>query len=189
MVGERCKSISLGAVRVKPWERGWGFYLTRTEIWSIFKMGWEYYRTVDPLENEPQVRRGLVDENKQGWLNCIGIYFPIFRKARPSFFRVLQTVWCPSINFSLQIWIFQIHQIFNISYFPQFNLSFKKKYLSQNAQNHPKIYTKPQNIGVCSKWRDLALLETWTRYWHKDHVERRQNSLQVESRLEVIPLK
>ena len=31
-----------------------------------------------------------LDENKQGWLNSIGIYFPIFRKARPSFFRVLQ---------------------------------------------------------------------------------------------------
>ena len=27
-------------------------------------------------------------------------------------------------------------------------------------KNHPKIYTKPQNIGECSKWRDLALLET-----------------------------
>ena len=26
-------------------------------------------------------------------------------------------------------------------------------------KNHPKIYTKPQNIGECSRWRDLALLE------------------------------
>ena len=32
--------------------------------------------------------KSLIDENKQGWLNSIGIYFPIFRKARPSFFRV-----------------------------------------------------------------------------------------------------
>ena len=34
--------------------------------------------------------------------------------------------------------IFQIHQIFNISYFPQFNLSFEKKYLPQNAQKSPQ---------------------------------------------------
>ena len=33
-------------------------------------------------------------------------------------------------------------------------------------KNHPKIYTKPQNIGECSKWRDLALLEMWTRDLH-----------------------
>ena len=32
----------------------------------------------------------VMDENKQGWLNSIGMYFPIFRKARPSFFRVSQ---------------------------------------------------------------------------------------------------
>ena len=49
------------------------------------------------------------------------------------------------------------------------------------SKNQPKIYTKPQNIGLCSKLRDLALLETRTRYWHKGHVERRQNSLQVKS--------
>ena len=46
----------------------------------------------------------------------------------------------------------------------------------------PKIYENPQNIGKCSEWRDLALLKTWTRYWHKGHVERRQKSLQVKSR-------
>ena len=42
-------------------------------------------------------------------------------------------------NSSLQISIFQIHQIFNISYFPQFNLSFEKKIsLSKNAKKSPK---------------------------------------------------
>ena len=42
-------------------------------------------------------------------------------------------------NSSLQIPIFQIHQIFNISYFSQFNLSFEKKIsFSQNAQKSPK---------------------------------------------------
>ena len=35
--------------------------------------------------------------------------------------------WCPSTNSSLQISIFQIHQILKYSYFPQFNLSFEKK--------------------------------------------------------------
>ena len=28
------------------------------------------------------------------------------------------------------------------------------------SKNHPNIYTKPQDIGKCSKWRDLVLLET-----------------------------
>ena len=74
--------------------------------------------------------------------------------------RLVETVWCSSINSSLQISIFRIHQIFNISFFPQFNLSFKKKHLFHKMlKNHPKIYTKPQNIGECSRWRDLALLE------------------------------
>ena len=52
------------------------------------------------------------------------------------------TVWCQSTNSSLQISIFQIHQIFNISYFPQFNLSFEKISLSQNAQKSPKNLPK-----------------------------------------------
>ena len=43
---------------------------------------------------------------------------------------------------------FQIHQIFNISYFPQFNLSVEKKYIfPEIPQNHPKLYTKPPNSG------------------------------------------
>ena len=62
--------------------------------------------------------------------------------------RELQTVWHPSTNSSLKISTFQIHQIFNISYFPQFNLSFEKKYLfSKMLKNHPKIYTKLPNSG------------------------------------------
>ena len=51
------------------------------------------------------------------------------------------------------------------------------------SKNHPKIYTKLQDIGTCSKWRDLGLLEMWTRYWHKGHVEERENGLQLKSRL------
>ena len=57
-------------------------------------------------------------------------------------------VWCPSTNYSLQISIFQIHQIFNFIIFLNLNYHLRKKIsLSQNAQNHPKIYTKPPNSG------------------------------------------
>ena len=67
----------------------------------------------------------------------------------------------PSTNSSLQISIFQIHRIFNISYFFQFNLFFEKKYLfSKMSKNHPKIYTKPPNGGNGNKQRDLVLLKT-----------------------------
>ena len=47
-------------------------------------------------------------------------------KGEPHVGRGLH-VWYPSTNSSLQILIFQIHQIFNISYFPQINLSFEEK--------------------------------------------------------------
>ena len=80
-------------------------------------------------------------------------------------------------NFNL---IFQIYQIFNISYCPQFNLSFQKKIsLSQNSQKSPKNLHKTA-IQWLIKWdkqRDLALLETGPRYWQKGHVKRRQDSL------------
>ena len=45
----------------------------------------------------------------------------------------------PSINSSLQIAIFQIHQIFNISYFLQFNLSIEK---NSSFPKCPKITQK-----------------------------------------------
>ena len=68
----------------------------------------------------------------------------------------------------LLISIFQIHQVFNILYFPQFNLPFEKKvFLSQNAQKSPKLYPKPPNRGYGYKHRDLALLEKWASYWQK----------------------
>ena len=41
------------------------------------------------------------------------------------------------LHFKFQF--FQTHQIFNISYFPQFNVSFEKKIsLSKNVQKSPK---------------------------------------------------
>ena len=94
--------------------------------------------------------------------------------------------WYPCTNSSLQISIFQIREIFNISYFPQFNLSFEKKSLfPKTPKNHPKIYTKLPNSGQCNKHRDLASLETWPRYWQKGRVKRRENSLHIYPRLKV----
>ena len=59
---------------------------------------------------------------------------------------------------SLQVSIFQIHQIFNISYFPKFNLSFEKKIsLSQNAQ---KFAQNRQTVVMVVSIEILALLET-----------------------------
>ena len=63
---------------------------------------------------------------------------PPFRQKRAPGW--VGTIWCPCTNSSLQIAILQIHQMFNISYFPQFNLSSQKKYLF--PKNDPKIYTK-----------------------------------------------
>ena len=50
---------------------------------------------------------------------------------------------------SLEISIFQIHHIFNISYFPQFNLSFEKKYLFlKMPKNHPKKFTQNRQTMI-----------------------------------------
>ena len=52
------------------------------------------------------------------------------------------TVWCPSTNSALQISIFQIYQIFNSSYFPQFNLSFEKKISFQKCPKTTQKFTQ-----------------------------------------------
>ena len=54
----------------------------------------------------------------------------------------------PSINSSPQISIFQTHQIFNISYFPQFNLPFTKKnhLFPKMPKNHSKITQDRQTV-------------------------------------------
>ena len=54
--------------------------------------------------------------------------------------------------------------------------------------NHRKIYTKTPNSGLWNKQRDLALLETWLRYWQKGRVKRRQSSFHVYPRLKGIIL-
>ena len=48
-----------------------------------------------------------------------------------------------------------------------------------SSPKSPKIFIKPSNIDWWDKQRDLALLETWPRYWQKDRVKRRQNSIDV----------
>ena len=68
------------------------------------------------------------------------------QKERPRLVGGLFGIRLLILHYKFQI--FQIHQIFNISYLPQFNLSFEKKNLFPKIpQNHPKIYTKPPNSG------------------------------------------
>ena len=195
----------------------------------------KHHQTVDPLQKESQVGRGLFgirvlilhfkfqfsksvkSSTFHIFLNLTyplrkNVSFPKHLKITPKFTQNCEIVdnvisieiWrrlkrdrdigrkavssdvktAPCTNSSLQISIFQIRQIFNISYFPQFNLSFEKKCLfPKTPKNHPKIYTKLPNSGQCNKHRDLASLETWPRYWQKGRVKRRENSLHVYPRL------
>ena len=73
-------------------------------------------------------------------------------------------------NSSLQISIFQIHEIFNISYFPQFNLSFGKKI--SLSQNPPK---SPKNLHKTTKQRLMRWAERFSVAWNvtKRLVDRR----------------
>ena len=56
---------------------------------------------------------------------------------------------------SLQISIFQIHQIFNISYFPQFNLSFEKKYLFPKMSKINQKFTQNRQTVVNEISREI----------------------------------
>ena len=91
------------------------------------------------------------------------------------------TVWYPSTNSSLQISIFQIHQIFNISYFPQFNLS---RPLRKNISfpKCPKITQKfTQNRQTVVM---VISIETYPCLKRDlGRVKRRQNRLRVCPRL------
>ena len=49
----------------------------------------------------------------------------------------------------------------------------KKSLFPKMPRNHPKIYTKPPNSDYDYKHGDLALLDTWARYWQKGRVKRR----------------
>ena len=119
------------------------------------KMGWKHYHTVDHPKWEPQVGWGLFG------IRLLILHFKF------QFSKSFQSSRC--------------HILLNLSY------SLRKKIsLSQNVQkNHPKIYTKPPNGGYGYKHRDLALLETWPRYWQKGRVKGRQNNLHVYPRLKL----
>ena len=92
------------------------------------------------------------------------------------------TVWYPSTNSSLQISIFQTIKSSTFHIFLNLTYPLKKKILCQNAQNHPRIYIKPPKSSYDYKHRDLALPQTWARYWRKGPVKRGQNSLHVYPR-------
>ena len=84
-------------------------------------------------------------------------------------------------QFSKSIKSLTSHIFLNLTY------PLSKKYLfPKMPKNHPKTYTKSPNSGSCNKQRDLALLETWPIYWQKGRVKRRQNSLHVYPRLNLV---
>ena len=59
------------------------------------------------------------------------------------------TVWCVSTNFQLQTLIFNPHQIFKISYFHKFYLSYEKNYSTRNIpKNHQIIYKTMTLLNV-----------------------------------------
>ena len=64
------------------------------------------------------------------------------------------SVWYPPTNSSLQISIFQIHQIFNVSYFLQFNLSFEKKISFPKCGKITQKFT--QNRHTLERERDIG---------------------------------
>ena len=90
------------------------------------------------------------------------------------------------INSLLQISIFQIHQILNISAcFSQFNLSFKKKYLFSKCPKITQTFTQNRKtlVNVLNEriWRCLKrkVYEILAQrpLWPLCQYERRQNSL------------
>ena len=110
-------------------------------------MGWEHCTTRQLTpKREPQVGRGLFGVH----LHCT--------------------------NSSLQLSIFKIYQIFNISYFLNLTHLLRKNLFLPKC---PKITQK--FTPNCKTWRELALLETWTRCWQKGHVKGCQNRLRVTS--------
>ena len=69
-------------------------------------MGWKHYQTVEIPPPPPKKKKKRSNGEPQVGRGLFGVHLLI-----------------------LHLKIFQIHEIFNISYFPQFNLSFEKKYL------------------------------------------------------------
>ena len=106
--------------------------MNRSEILSDIKrellgLGWKQYQTVDPPPH-PSLKSEPQLEGD-----------------------------CPSTNSSLQISIFQIYQIFNISYFPQFNLSFEGSDVLSDVKttftctnNKSKCHTQTPTHGMAS---------------------------------------
>ena len=138
-----------------------GVYLNRSEIWSNIKGGLLGLKWVG------NTTRQLTTP-----------------KESP---RLVADCWYPPINSSLQISIFQIHQIFNISYFPQFNLSFEKNI---SFQKYPKITQKfTQNRLTAVNEMSWRVVWNATEILTEGRVKRRQNSLHVYPRLKSIVIR
>ena len=100
------------------------YHVNRSEIWRIIK------RELLGLKCVGNTTRQLTTPNESPRLVGKG------------------TVWYPSTNSSLQISILHIHQIFNTSYFLQFNLSFEKKYLFPAKNNYWQCFSISFECGL-----------------------------------------
>ena len=96
-------------------------------------MGWEHYQTVDPLQKEPQVRRGLFGQPRSQDLYP-GLGVKVLRTRL--LFGVRLLILHFKFQFSKSIKSSTFHVFLNL-------LSFKKKIsLSQNAQKSLKNLRK-----------------------------------------------
>ena len=127
--------------------------MNRSDIWSNIKgivrikIGRKHYQTVDPPP--PPTPR---EREPQVGRGLVGVYLLLLHFK----FQFSKSIKSSTFYISL-----------NLTY-PLRNIS-----LSQNAQKFTKNRQTVVNeisIGI------LALLETWSRYWQKGRVKRRQNS-------------
>ena len=82
-----------------------------------------------------------------------------------------------------------MHPIFDILYFPQFNLSFEKKIdFSQNAQKSPKDIHKTAKLWLMKYAEGFSVAWKVTEIYSRKVVliKRRQNSLHAYPRLHML---
>ena len=129
-----------------------GFHLNRNEIWSRFK------RELLRLERVWNTFRQLTPSKESPRLvgDCLVSVLILYFK----------------FQFSKSSKPSTIHIFLNLAY------PFRRKIcLSQNAQKSPKNLHKTAKHWSMKYAEDLALLETWLRYWQKVRFKRLQNSL------------
>ena len=131
--------------------------MNRSEIWS------NIIRELLGLKWVGNTTRQLTPQTRApGWRGLFGVHLLILHF---------------NFQFSKSIKSSTFHIFLNLTH------PLRKKHLFPKIpKNHPNIYTKPPNNGYGYELRDLTLLETWPRNWHKGRVQRRQKSLHVHPR-------